>query len=304
MDGGPSTTPDASQPAPDGGSLPDAGGGPPDASVPDAGHGHLDAGALPDAGAPPPDAGSPPDGGGEPPDAGASARVIPVYIAATDDTDEEIRQRVAVFTVGLRAIRDWYGEHMGAAYQQRTFAAEPVRVLRGHYTEAEWDDFGLHGFLYPDGRRTPEGGACSMYYGAEHELRDRGLLADAGLPPLGDPAVLYYAVNGGGTNGSCAASHYLGASEALLLEVTREQCPTGRYAGGSADGGVADCWALGAIAHELGHGFALPHCAERTSCTGRSLMDFWWEFDLPQGATLSAEDKADLSRSRFFAPAP
>ena len=142
-----------------------------------------------------------------------------------------------------------------------------------------------------------------MYYGAEYELANRGLLAAAGLPALGSSDVIYYAINGGGTNGSCGAGSYLSASEANLLTNVSRTCPTGRYSGGSATGETADCAPVGVYAHELGHGFGLPHCGDRATCSGPSIMDRWWEFDLPTGATLTAEDRQDLFNAKWmFAP--
>ncbi len=230
-------------------------------------------------------------------------RVIPVLITATDSTPSEVDVYKTTFDTLVLAARNWYSENMGPAYGSETYHYESVRVLAGHYTKKEWEDFGSNGFLYPDGRRTAAGGGCSMYSGAEYELRDLGLLSAAALPALGDENVVYFAVTGGGSNGSCGAGGYLSASEANLLTNTRNRCPTGRAAGGSATGGAADCSSVGVYAHELGHGFGLPHCSDRKTCTGRSIMDQWWEFDTANGATLSAEDRQDLAASKWmFAP--
>ena len=54
----------------------------------------------------------------------------------------------------------------------------------------------------------------------------------------------------------------------------------------------------GAVAHELGHGFGLPHSDERPSCNSRpSLRYEWWTYD---GVGLCDEEKADLVKSAFF----
>jgi hypothetical protein len=129
--------------------------------------------------------------------------VIPIYVAASDESDADIAAHVATYDAIIAGIRTWYTDHLPGE-DPIAFHAEPVRALRGHYTKDQWDWFGTHGFEYPDGTTTAPDGGCSMYYGTLYELTDRGLLADAGLPPPGTANVLYYAIAGGGTNGSCA----------------------------------------------------------------------------------------------------
>lgn len=254
------------------------------AVIPDGASGAVDA-AVPDAMPPPPDQ----------PDAALPAkRVVPIYIAASDESDADIATHVETYNSIVAGIRTWYTEHLPG--DPIAFYAEPVRVMRGHHTRAEWDDYGAHGFEYPDGHRTEDGGGCSMYYGAEWELRDMGLLEQAGLPPLGSGMFVYYAINGGGLNGSCGAGGYLGASELQLLTLAKVNCPKGRLVDGASD-----CSQTGAVAHEMGHGFGLPHGSDRPACTnGPTLMDVWWQYD--DGAKLCDEDRADLRNSGWFFP--
>jgi hypothetical protein len=168
-----------------------------------------------------------------------------------------------------------------------------VRVLRGNYTRAEWDRFGTGGFEYPDGTKTEDGGGCSMFYGALHELTSNGLLERAGLPQPGTSGLVYYAILGGGTNGSCGAGGFLAASELELLELAEQNCPTGRLVNGATD-----CVPVGAIAHEIGHGFGLPHTSERPNCAGTpSLMVEWWLYD---GVGLCDEERTDLLSSGYL----
>jgi hypothetical protein len=221
-------------------------------------------------------------------------RVIPIYIAASDESDQDIASHVATYDAIVDGIRSWYTDRL-AGDGPLAFYHEPVRALRGHYTRAQWDDFGAHGFLYPDGTRTEDGGGCSMYYGTLHEMNEGGLLAEAGLPSPGSPGVLYYAIPGGGKNGSCGAGHYLGASELAILIDAQQNCPHGRLVDGASN-----CALVGAVAHEMGHGFGLPHGSDRPACTdGPTLMDVWWLYD--DGANLCVEDRADLLGSGFFA---
>jgi hypothetical protein len=245
-----------------------------------------------DATPPPP---PPPDAAPGTPDAALPDKhVVPIYIAASDESDADIATHVATYNAIMGGIRAWYTEHLPG--DPVTFYSEPVRVMRGHHTRAEWDDYGAHGFEYPDGHRTEEGGGCSMYYGAEWELRDGGLLAAAGLPPLGSGTFVYYAINGGGLNGSCGAGGYLGASVLQLLTLAAVNCPEGRRVGNASD-----CSQTGAVAHELGHGFGLPHGSDRPACTdGPTLMDVWWQYD--DGARLCVEDRSDLRSSGYFFP--
>jgi hypothetical protein len=236
------------------------------------------------------DAAPPPGPDATPP----AKRVVPLYIAATDESDGDIAIHVGTYNAIIAGIQGWYTDLLGDP--KVGFYAEGVRALRGHHTRAEWEDYGLHGFLYPDGHRTAEGGGCAMYYGAEWELRDGGLLEQAGLPPLGSGDLVYYAINGGGSNGSCGAGGYLGASELKLLTLAQAHCPSGRKVGGATD-----CSPVGAVAHELGHGFGLPHGSDRPACTdGPTLMDVWWLYD--DGAKLCVEDRSDLRASGYFLP--
>jgi hypothetical protein len=240
-----------------------------------------------DADPPPPDA-TPP---GEPDATPPAKRVVPIYITASDESQADIDVHVGTYNKIVAGIRTWYRDNLGEPTV--IFYAESVRVMTGHYTKAEWDDFGAHGFKYPDGHRTEEGGGCAMYYGAEFELKDNGLLDAAGLPPLGTGGIVYYAINGGGLNGSCGAGGYLGASELQLLKLAQQNCPNGRNDGSN------ECSSVGAVAHEMGHGFGLPHGSDRPACTdGPTLMDVWWQYD--SGAKLCIEDKSDLRNSGYF----
>jgi hypothetical protein len=189
-------------------------------------------------------------------------------------------------------VRTWYTEQLASRGNFR-FYHEPVRVLGGNYTRAEWDRFGTGGFEYPDGTKTEDGGGCSMFYGALHELTSNGLLARAGLPQPGTSGLVYYAILGGGTNGSCGADGFLAASELELLELAERDCPNGRL----IDGAI-DCVPVGAIAHEIGHGFGLPHTSERPACAGTlSLMEEWWLYD---GVGLCDEERTDLLNSGYL----
>jgi hypothetical protein len=224
----------------------------------------------------------------------AANHVIPIYIIATDEPAADTAAHVATYEAMLVGIESWYADRMDGEYEHATFWHEPVHALPGHYTRAEWDDFSVNGFLYPDGHRTEAGGGCSMYYGTLHEMVEGGLLAAAGLPPPGSPGVLYYAIPGGGTNGSCGAGGYLGASELEILTSAAATCSAGRLVPPATD-----CQLVGAVAHELGHGFGLPHGSDRPACTdGPTLMDVWWEYDMV--ARLCVEDRVDLAASGYF----
>jgi hypothetical protein len=223
-----------------------------------------------------------------------ASRVHLIYLAATDDSEEVIRRRVAELGTAFAGIREFYADVIGAGLPRASFTPEPVRALRGHYSRAEWDDFGRRGFLYPDGRRSEDGGACSMYLGALYELADRGLARAAGLPAIGTPGAVYYVVNGGGTNGSCGAGGWLGASELNVLEELAAHCPSGRW-----DSFATRCAPAGVLAHELGHVFGLPHCSDRAGgCPGPSIMDLWWDYDV--GATLVSDEVEQLVASPYF----
>ncbi|HYG66882.1 MAG TPA: hypothetical protein VD838_04455, partial [Anaeromyxobacteraceae bacterium] len=78
------------------------------------------------------------------------------------------------------------------------------------------------------------------------------------------------------------------------LEVARDECPSGRF-----DAAAVDCRSVGAMAHELGHGFGLGHCQEGCDALA-SIMWNWPEYD--RGATLDPAERAKLAESPFFGP--
>jgi len=261
--------------APDAG-APDAGGGPPADTTNDAG----------------PDESDGADGGPSTPEPLPEKRVVPLFITATDEDPADTERYVATYDSIVAGVRTWYTDQLVSRGNFR-FYHEPVRVLRGNYTRAEWDRFGTGGFEYPDGTKTEDGGGCSMFYGALHELTTNGLLERAGLPQPGTSGLVYYAILGGGTNGSCGADGFLAASELQLLELAQRDCPEGRL----IDGAV-DCLPVGAIAHEIGHGFGLPHTSERPNCAGTpSLMEEWWLYD---GVGLCDEERTQLLNSGYL----
>jgi hypothetical protein len=244
--------------------------------------------------------------------------VRPIYLVASDTPAADMAAHADAFARAMVGIQQWYAEAMGAAYFRQTFRVERIQVLKSHYTRAQWDDFGVHGFLYPDGSRTPDGGSTAMWYAAQFELDARGLLADAGLPALFSMNTAYVVVGGGGHNGSGGVGR-LAAVEEAILDLQRVRCPDGRNdacALGCPDAGLDcdkspddtfNCASVGAMAHEMGHGFGLPHGtgrtgSDRTVCLNQTLMDVWWSYDY--GPSLCDPDRRDLANSGFFGPLP
>lgn len=266
------------------------------------------------------DAGQPACGSAPTPIAVAPAhRVIPVYLVASDTSPADVDARAFYFDRSLSAIQNWYSTKMGAAYNNATFAYDPPLRLSSVYTRAQWDDFGKNGFLYSNGTRS---NGCGMWYGALDELPP--LLSAAGLPALFTSGVYYLVVTGGGSGGGCGAGG-MAAVEELELDRIRGRCPNAHYdectrSCADPEGlGTVDPWcqesihrnpayactAVGAFAHEIGHGFGLPHGSSRTgpdlvACANKTLMDIWWEYD--RTATLCDPDRRDLMASGYFAP--
>jgi hypothetical protein len=225
----------------------------------------------------------------------ATNRVVPIYLVAPDTPAADAEAHAAALESAMSAAQAWYAEQMDPSYPARSFRYDPVQVLPSNYTRAEWTAFGTSGFAFPNGTHSDENGGCGMWEAAQFELRDNGLLEQAGLPPLGSPGVLYYALGGGGTNGSCGAAGYLAAGELNLIELTARYCPSSRF-----DACATDCRWTGAIAHELGHGFGLPHGVDWPEPCPNSLMDQWWLFD--QGVSLCDLERDALAESDYFGP--
>lgn len=253
-----------------------------------------------DAGATGPDASlAEQDAGGPGPDAGlVPAGLYPIVLLASDEPAELGPARAQSLMRVLTLIQTWFDTSMGA-----TYALPAVEVLQSRYSLAEWETFQATG--YPD----PETGAlyidCVGYFVAWNEFSFYGLLGQSELPELYTPGVTYSVI---APAGGCGAEG-LSVVEVPVLDRIDAHCPNARYDGTtSACDGALDPWcappplsqpeyacaAVGALAHEIGHSFGLPHCSERPTCTGPSIMDEWWEFE--RGVTLSMEDQADLAK--------
>lgn len=234
----------------------------------------------------------------------AAGRVITLYLAAVDTPLWDIQEREAAFNRAMIQVQHFYSEAMGEEYGYKTFPYEPTHVLPSTLTRQQWEDAGAV--------------TCGIYDAAFEQLTTGGLLADAGLPSLGTPGVVYMVIGGGGYQGGCGSS-WMAACEELGLERLPHRCPNGRYDGCdrncSDPDGLAEidpwcelwphteegygCAPFGGLAHELGHGFGLPHGADRPTSTGVTIMDEWWNYD--RGAVLSVEDRQDLDLSPYFA---
>jgi hypothetical protein len=222
---------------------------------------------------------------------GGGGVVIPVYLSATDTSAGDVDRDRATFDQMFSWVQSWYLLEM-ADHGCETFRVEPVRVFPSPHTRAQWDTYSTT--CYPGQSGCDGNGTCSMWYAANTLLPPQ--LAGAGLPAIGSQGVLYYVINGGGTNGSCGGGG-LAASERKIISLTQMNCPTGHYADGATD-----CSMVGVIAHEQGHAFGLPHAMDRPEgCTGGpSIMDVWWDYD--RGASLCEEDRVDLEQSGYFYP--
>ncbi|HLU66019.1 MAG TPA: M12 family metallo-peptidase [Kofleriaceae bacterium] len=269
--------------------------------------GGVDAGALPEE----PDADTGPACDGEVTEtipALPERRVIAIYLRAVDTQPDLALAHAEAVDRALRGMQAWYGEAMGDGYQQMTFRFDDTTVIESDYTAAEWQDFGENGFLYPDDTRSD---GCGIYHAARYELNDLGKLEARGLAPVGASSNLYFVLGGGGTLGSCGGGGLATTELETLVGVAAgtpgenpiganlvERCPSGR-----ADSCSTDCSAAGVIAHEIGHGFGLPHTDDRPAedgCAGGShLMQDWWNYGTSAG--LCEAERADLAASGFFA---
>ena len=235
----------------------------------------------------------------------AERRVIPIYLAASDTSSDDAQEHAAALDRAMRGIQSWYSDAMGSNFEFHTFAVTPTIVVTSSYTRDEWQDFGSNGFLREDGTRSD---GCGIYYTALEELNAGGLLDSVGCPRIGESPDLYFAVGGGGTVGSCGAGGLATTELETLIGAPAgtpgadpvgsnlaNDCPNGRD-----DDLATDCSAAGVIAHEMGHGFGLPHTDDRTDgCASDPLhvMQEWWEYG---SVTLCPRERSDLSASGFF----
>jgi hypothetical protein len=228
-----------------------------------------------------------------PPASELVARVRLLYVAASDETAGEVAANVGRLEQAIAGIRGFYSDTMGGEYAFATFQFDPAVVVRSATSKGEWETCARDGVACPRDAADP-GGRCHLWFATKTVLREGGLLAGAGLPPLGTAGTHYHAAIAGAGGGTCGAPAWLSVSGARLVEDAARGCPSGRW-----DALATSCAPVGAIAHELGHGFGLSHC-EGTCDSWGSIMWNWTAYD--RRATLDDTERAALAGSPFFLP--
>jgi hypothetical protein len=228
-----------------------------------------------------------------PPASGLAARVRLLYVAASDETAGEIAVNVARLEQAITGIQGFYSDTMGAEYSFATFRFDPAVVLHSMTTKRDWGTCATDGLACPRDAADPSD-RCHLWFAVKAVLREGGLLAGAGLPSLGTGGTHYHAAVAGADGGTCGAPAWLSVSGARLVERGARDCPSGRW-----DALATDCAPVGAIAHELGHGFGLSHCEGPCDAWG-SIMWNWTAYD--RRATLDDAERAALAVSPFFLP--
>ncbi|MEO8629568.1 MAG: Ig-like domain-containing protein [Betaproteobacteria bacterium] len=193
--------------------------------------------------------------------------VIPVYFVPRDwdINSAEVQEEAAAIRSALIEVRQLYAH----ALSGNTFAINDLVVVQGNAVK---EGYGIHwngGDIYKDGITIDNNFEGLLVA----ELYSRGFPT----PPEQDEngyVTLAFVKGAGGFAGSREMQNGDGGLSML-----------GDWAIDSLQGAVPeslDWWAghrrqIGAVAHELGHAFGLPHPDARGAANGGEIMGNWWE---------------------------
>lgn len=193
--------------------------------------------------------------------------VIPVLFCPTDwaiDSDP-VQAEARALAEAMSEIQRHYLQALG-----RTFVLNELEVVQGRHDRQQYHIIWNGGDIYEDGIEFDG----NMEHEVVHELHDRGFPTPPGQDEDGYVVMIFVKGAGG----------YAGGRE--LHSANGGWAIVGDWAINSIAGDVPDqryWWSgrdkqVGAVAHELGHTFDLPHPDAVGMDNGSSLMGAWWDY--------------------------
>ncbi|RYZ43195.1 MAG: hypothetical protein EOO71_04515 [Myxococcaceae bacterium] len=216
--------------------------------------------------------------------------VVPVLFVPTDwnINSAEVQAEAAAINTAMAQIQGFYATHNNGA----TFVLNPVSIVQANGAKEAYGISWGPGNIYDDGVISITG---NMEAAVMAELHSRGYPTPPAQNESGYSTMIFFKGAGGFAGGRAYTSGNGG------------QAIVGDWAIDSIQGQVAEgswWWSgqrkqTGAVAHELGHAFGLPHPDSVEWENSSSVMGDWWDYPT---IGLNDYDRSSLAlnKSAFF----
>ena len=216
--------------------------------------------------------------------------VVPVLFVPTDwsVSSAEVQAEATAINNAMADIQRFYAAHNNGA----TFVLNPVQVIQANGTKEAYGISWGPGSIYDDGVITIAG---NMEGAVMAELHSRGFPTPPAQNESGYATMIFFK----GAGGFAGGRGYTGGNGGQAI--------VGDWAIDSIQGQVAEgayWWSgqrkqTGAVAHELGHAFGLPHPDSVGWGNETSVMGNWWDYPT---IGLNGYDRNSLAanKSAFF----